>query len=249
MSRSPAKVQPRPVLRPKSVQSGGSSTPDDWTNVGQTEPQNGPADVLALGRAGHLEEVRERVPPARLPSRAEVCGGTPGCGRAEQWVGLVHGQPRPLAAPDHDPAEERPVSEASARQAARADRLLLDGCVKIVHRSKVSVRARVQSATRRERYYDCGWTMGVGCWCCCPSRSGLCSHLRAVRRVSATPRPARDPLAFVTTLTRLPSRAELHADAAAPKNLRRPETDPRGARPPLSLQPETIGLGPAADGR
>ncbi len=92
------------------------------------------------------------------------------------------------------------MSEASARQAARADRFLLDGCVKIVHRSKVSVRARVQSATRRDRYYDCGWTSGVGWWCRCPSRSAMCSHLRAVRRVCATPRPARDPLALATTL-------------------------------------------------
>ncbi len=126
------------------------------------------------------------------------------------------------------------MSGASARQAARADRLLLDGCVKIVRRSNVSVRARVQSTTKGDRYYDCGWTMGVGWWCRCPSQSLLCSRLRAVRRVSATPRPARDPLAFVTTLTRLPSRAELHAGGAASENLRRPQTDPRPIRPPLS---------------
>ncbi len=106
---------------------------------------------------------------------------------------------------------------ASARQVTRADRLLFDGCVKIVRQSNVSVRARVQSVTRRDRYYDCGWTMGVGWWCRCPSRNVLCSHLRAVRRVSATPRPARDPLAFVTTLIRLPSQAELDAGGAPPK--------------------------------
>ncbi len=138
------------------------------------------------------------------------------------------------------------MSGASARQAARADRLLLDGCVKIVHQSDVSVRARVQSTTRRHRYYDCGWTMGVGWWCLCPSRSGMCSHLLAVRRVCATPRPARDPLALVTTLTRLPSRAELYVGGVAgnannaPREAKpryypgRSFADPRGVRPPLS---------------
>ncbi len=166
------------------------------------------------------------------------------------------------------------MSEASARQAARADRLLLDGCVKIVCRSNVSVRARVQSTTRRERYYDCGWTMGVGWWCRCPSRSVLCSHLLAVRWVSATPRPARDPLAFVTTLTWLPSHAELQPGGAAPERAAPERTpqyysaperaapertpqyysaratfDPRPVSPPLSATPETIGLGPAVDGR
>ncbi len=54
---------------------------------------------------------------------------------------------------------------------------------------------------------------------------------------------------FVTTLTRLPSRAELHAGGAAPENLRRSGTDPRPVSPPLSPGPEQIGLGPAADGR
>ncbi len=145
------------------------------------------------------------------------------------------------------------MSEASARRAAKADRLLLDGCVKIVRRSNVSVRARVQSVTRRDRYYDCGWTMGVGWWCRCPSSSVLCSNLRAVCRVSATPRPARDPL------TRLPSRAELHAGGAVPERAAPERTpqyysaratfDPQRRQVRPSPPPETIGLGPAADGR
>ncbi len=61
--------------------------------------------------------------------------------------------------------------------------------------------------------------------------------------------PSRDPLPLVATLTRLPSGAELHADGAAPENLRRPQVDPRPVSPPLSPRPEQIGLGPAADGR
>ncbi len=138
------------------------------------------------------------------------------------------------------------MSGASAGQAAKAGQLLLDGCVKIVHQSDVSVRARVQSTTRRHRYYDCGWTMGVGWWCLCPSRSGMCSHLLAVRRVCATPRPARDPLALVTTLTRLPSRAELYVGGVggnannAPREAKpryypgRSFADPPAVRSPLS---------------
>ncbi len=153
------------------------------------------------------------------------------------------------------------MSGASARQVARADRLLLDGCVKIVRRSDVSVRARVQSTTRRDRYYDCGWTMGAGWWCRCPSRSAMCSHLLAVRRVCATPRPARDPLALVTTLTRLPSRAELYVGGVAgnannaPREAKpryysgRSFADRRPVRARPSPGPEQIALGPAADGR
>ncbi len=37
--------------------------------------------------------------------------------------------------------------------------------------------------------------------------------------------------------------------ASAPKNLRRPQTDPRPIRPPLSPGPEKIALGPVADGQ
>ncbi len=59
---------------------------------------------------------------------------------------------------------------------------------------------------------------------------------------------SRDPLAFVTTLTRLPSRAELHADAAAPKKIMRRDLDPRPVRPPLSPRPEKIDLAPPAGG-
>ncbi len=62
--------------------------------------------------------------------------------------------------------------------------------------------------------------------------------------------PSRDPLRLVTTLTRLPSRAELHADGAAPKNLRRPQTDPRPSQAPPSGTPETIRQpGGAGDAR
>ncbi len=75
-----------------------------------------------------------------------------------------------------------------------------------------------------------------------------CEH--SVSAPTQTPgRPACDPLAFVTTLTRLPARAELHASGAARKNLGRGDPDPRPVRPPLPPRAEQIGLGPAGDGR
>ncbi len=58
---------------------------------------------------------------------------------------------------------------------------------------------------------------------CAPARPAGASGRAAaptVRRVSSTLRPARDPLAFVTTLTRLPSRAEV--DSGDPDNHRTP---------------------------
>ncbi len=68
--------------------------------------------------------------------------------------------------------------------------------------------------------------------------------------MSATPWPTRDPLAFVTTLTQLPSRAELHDDAAAPENPGRSVVDPWPVSPPLSAAPETIrDAGGAGDAR
>ncbi len=143
-----------------------------------------------------------------------------------------------------DRAATSPATAEAAR-AAKADLLLLQGRVRILRRSASSVRARVQGDRRP---YECGWRASMGWWCSCPSRSAWCSHLLAVRRVSATPRPARDPLAFVT-LTRLPSRAELHADPAAPEYPGRSDHDPRPVSPRPSLGPETIDLQPAAGGR
>ncbi len=115
------------------------------------------------------------------------------------------------------------MSSASERQAA--DRLLLEGRVKVVRRSEVSIRARVRSTTRR--HHDCGWSIDAGWWCSCGSPSAMCACLRAVRRVCVTPRPTRDPLAFVTTLSRLPSRVELYAEGAAPEKRDGPAHDPR----------------------
>ncbi len=68
--------------------------------------------------------------------------------------------------------------------------------------------------------------------------------------MSATPWPTRDPLAFVTTLTQLPSRAELHDDAAASETAGRSDHDPRPSQAPLSPRPETIrDAGGAGDAR
>ncbi len=65
-----------------------------------------------------------------------------------------------------------------------------------------------------------------------PTRAGWEQPASAPTQPPA--RPARDPLAFVTALTRLPSRAELHADAAAPENGRGSDHDPRPVMSPLS---------------
>ncbi len=84
-----------------------------------------------------------------------------------------------------------------------------------------------------------------------PTRAGWEQPASAPTQPPA--RPARDPLAFVTAkilLTRLPSRAELHADAAAPEKIMRCDLDPRPSQAPPSGTPETIRQpGGAGDAR
>ena len=58
MSESPAKVQPSPVLRQKSVQSGGSMP----RTFGHSDPDNGPETPPPRGRTPSFEGVAYGTP-------------------------------------------------------------------------------------------------------------------------------------------------------------------------------------------
>jgi uncharacterized Zn finger protein len=79
------------------------------------------------------------------------------------------------------------VPRETARQ--KADRLLLEGRVSIVHVDANHVRAHVRG---EGHIYRAGFTQGQ--WACnCPARSDGCSHLHALRRVVAVDIEQRQP--------------------------------------------------------
>jgi hypothetical protein len=71
--------------------------------------------------------------------------------------------------------------------AAKADRLLLEGRLVVTHAGpgRVVARCRGEGTIHRLGYQSGFWT------CSCPVRTDACSHLRALRRVTAPDLGAR----------------------------------------------------------